>query len=360
MLALVDCNNFYVSCERVFNPKLANKPVVVLSNNDGCVVSRSNEAKALGIPMAIPVFKIKPLLKQYSVIALSSNYELYADMSHRVMTLLAEYCWDLEIYSIDEAFLKFTHLTHEALFELGKDLRKKMLKCLGLPISIGIAPTKTLAKIAGSYAKKNEGVMSLANLKENETLLHTFPIEDVWGIGRKLAPKLKQLGIRTALELTRYPSTLLRQHFNVEIQKIAQELIGISCLPLASLMPHKSIQSSRSFGVSVTDLTVLKEAISVYTATACEKLRAQRSHCQLMMIYLQTSRFKEPRYRNAITLNLPEATNDTRVITKYAPSAITSLYRQGYEYTKCGIILEFFRNSQIELKIVDAGNQIKS
>jgi DNA polymerase V len=341
--ALVDCNNFFVSCERVFNPKLEGKPVVVLSNNDGCVVARSNEAKALGVAMGVPLFKVEHLIERFNIQVLSSNYVLYASFSSRIATCLSRFCENIEIYSIDEAFLNFDTLKPEALIEHGIEMRNKIKQWTGIPVSIGFGPTKTLAKVANHIAKKysHTGVTALISQEKREAVLKKFPVEEIWGIGRKLAPKLKQLGINTAYELSQYAPKLLRKTFGVVIEKMLYELQGVSCLPLEEVMPRKNIQSSRSFGRPVTELQELKEAISVYAATACEKLRGQKSLAQGLCIYLHTNHYKETiaQYVNQKMISFSQATNDTRVITSYAVEMMQEIYLSGYEYKKCGLIL---------------------
>jgi DNA polymerase V len=339
MLALVDCNNFYASCERVFNPKLENRPVVVLSNNDGCVVARSNEAKALGIAMGAPFFQIQRQVNQHKIQVLSSNYTLYGDLSSRVMSILSTFCPDMEVYSIDEAFLNFKYFGYTDLVNYAHEIRTTVKQWTGVPVSIGLAPTKTLAKIANALAKKGSGVMSLMHPAEKETILKNWSVEDIWGVGRQLAPKLHGLGIRTAWQLAQYSPKLLRKHFSVNVEKMAYELQGISCLPLEDWTPRKNIQSSRAFGQPVVDLRCLTEAISNYVAIACEKLRNQQGQAQGLTTFLHTSRFKKPFYSNYQTIGFGPPTNDTCIIIRYAIAAIKALYRPGFEYTKCGIML---------------------
>lgn len=342
MFALVDCNNFFVSCERVFDPRLKDRPVVVLSNNDGCVVARSNEAKRLNIPMGIPLFKVKDLINRYHVKVLSSNFELYGDMSERVMQTIRRITDDMEVYSIDEVFLSIDdELTEDHRF--ADYLRETVIKHTGIPVSIGLAPSKTLAKLANYLAKtvSTTGVFSLINPKTTELYLKQLPIEEIWGVGRRLAPALKKLGIYNVYDLRYYSVKSLRQRFGVVVERMALELQGISCLHLEEASAKQSIQSSRSFGRAVTSLSELHEAISTYAAKACEKLRAQGLVVQVVCVYLRTSRYQVETERHVCdkTINLEMATDDTRVIITHAKRMITKLFCQGYRYSKCGIIL---------------------
>lgn len=340
MFALVDCNNFYVSCERAFNPRLENKPVVVLSNNDGCVISRSNEAKKLGLPMGAPFFKWQAFCKANKVAVFSSNYELYGDMSKRIMTLLKEECSAMEVYSIDEAFLSLPE--QENLYEMAERMQKKIKSCLGMPISIGMGRTKTLAKIA-NYMAKNKTETGLFFLTENNvtSVLYNFPVEKIWGVGRRLALRFNQLGMKTAADLYKADAKQLRLHFSVVIEKLVKEIQGISCLSLETIQPRKQIISSRSFGIPVSQLELLEEAISYYASLAAEKLRKQKSVTQAMSVFIQTSAFeaRDSRYENGITFPFSQPTADTRDIIRIAKKCIKRIYKKGYSYHKAGVIL---------------------
>ena len=342
MFALIDCNNFYVSCERVFNPRWVNKPVVVLSNNDGCIIARSNEAKALGIPMGAPLFQYKDLIKAHDVIVSSSNYTLYGDMSQRVMKTLELFSPDIQVYSIDEAFLKFSK---EDLEKQGKNIKKTVLRWTGIPVSIGIGCTKTLAKVANRHAKKDsasEGVVVLNNGEKINSLLDTLPVNDIWGIGSKYSKKLSRLGIFTAKDLKDADDTLIKRHLTTVGLRTAWELRGISCLPLEEIPPKKqSVTCSRSFGRQIKDLDILNEAIATYTARAGEKIRTQKTVASMMVIFLQnhSSSDGEQRYSHA-RIVFPEPTNYTPRLIHYAKTAIKELFRSGLSYRKAGVILE--------------------
>lgn len=343
IFALVDCNNFYASCERVFNPRLEGKPIVVLSNNDGCVVARSNEAKKLGIPMGAPFHEWKKLCDKKILFAFSSNYALYGDMSNRVMTSLEHFCPDLEIYSIDEAFLSLDGLKERDLFSYSKNIRKIIKQWTGIPVSIGIAPTKTLAKIANRIAKKNtvEGVFNLCDSVIRENILSEFPVEDIWGVGRRLAKRLNDLKIRTALDLRNANVKMIRMHFSVVMERLVEELRGISCIPLEMVQPRKQIISSRSFGKLVTELSELEEAISYYTAKACLKLRKQNSLAGGITIFLHTNFFREkdPQYGNSINHRFAEPSSDSSFIISAAKKCLKNIYRPGFRYQKTGVML---------------------
>ena len=346
-IALIDVNNFYVSCERVFNPKLKNKPVVVLSNNDGCAISRSNEVKELGIVMGAPWFRMQDLVKQHGIIGLSSNYALYADMSNRVMSILRDFSPNQEVYSIDECFLDVTGFSFINLVEYGQTMRKRILDWTGLPVCVGIGATKTLAKLANHCAKKQpvfNGVCNfnaLTNQELNE-LLARLPVGEVWGVGRKLAPKLNAIGILTVLDLKQVDPQRIRQQFSVVMQKIVMELNGTVCIELEEISPpKKQILSSRSFGHSVSDYNSLAESITLYMSRAAEKLRKQNSCASSVFVYIRTSPFKldEPQYSNGLTIPLPIPTDDTRQLVKVALWGLKRIYRGGFRYAKAGVML---------------------
>jgi len=346
-IALVDVNNFYVSCERVFNPKLKYKPVVVLSNNDGCAVARSNEVKSLGIGMGAPWFKFKDLAKQHGIIAYSSNYALYADMSNRVMSILRQYSPDQEIYSIDESFLDLSNFKSRDLINYAQQMRSRILQWVGLPVCVGIGSTKTLAKLANHVAKKNpefNGVCNFNTMPKNqrEILFKQIPISEIWGIGRKLAPKLEALGIHHVYDLQNADPETLRQKFSVVMEKTIRELNGTMCIELEEVAPaKKQIVSSRSFGTPVQNIECLSESISLYITRASEKLRKQNSFAGSVYVFIRTSPFKldQPFYSNGLTITLPSPTDDSRKLANVALWALKQIYRPGYNYAKAGVML---------------------
>jgi DNA polymerase V len=346
-IALIDVNNFYVSCERVFNPKLRNKPVVVLSNNDGCAVARSNEVKALGVSMGAPWFKMKDLAKQHGIIALSSNYGLYADMSNRVMSILRQFSPDQEVYSIDESFLDLSNFKNQNHIKYGQTMRKRILLWTGLPVCVGIGSTKTLAKLANHCAKKQphfNGVCDFNTLTTNtlNNLLSKIDVGEVWGVGRKLAPRLEALGIKSVLDLKQANADRLRRQFSVVMQKTIHELNGIVCIELEDIAPpKKQILSSRSFGVPVRDFNSLAESITLYMSRAVEKLRRQQDFAGSVYVYIRTSPFKpdDPFYSNGMTIPLPSPTDDTRQLVSVVLWALKQLYKPNYNYAKAGVML---------------------
>ncbi len=344
MFALVDCNNFYVSCERVFNPALNGRPVVVLSNNDGCVVARSPEAKALGIKMGEPAFKLDTLFRQYRVAVCSSNYQLYGDMSQRVMNTLSQFAPEIEVYSIDEAFLNWNGIP-EDLEALGRRIRATVRKHTGIPVSVGIGSTKVLAKVANDCAKKapeNDGVFLLDGREKTEKLLARLEIGEIWGIGRKHAALLNRYGIQTAAEFIRMPDGWIRKHLTVVGLRIKEELLGISCLPLELMAPtKKAICTSRSFGESQSELEPLREAVATFAAQCGYKLRKQRTCAGVMTVFLQTNRFNsdEPQHNPHYTMVLPVATQSDLELIRYALEVLHKIYRPGYRYKKAGVIV---------------------
>lgn len=347
IVALVDCNNFYASCERVFNPRLAGKPIVVLSNNDGIIVARSNEAKAIGIQMGEPLFKIKELVKKYDVQVLSSNYTLYGDMSHRVMTALEKYSPDVEIYSIDEAFVSLEGFEREGLTSYCRRIRQTIKQWTGITVSIGIAQTKTLAKLANRRAKKDAstgGVLNLANSELVEKYLRETEVGDVWGIGPRYAKTLNANNIFNALEFTRMRDSWIRKHLTVMGLRTVTELRGIPCIKLEQLHPaKKAIVCSRSFGKPVVEKQDVMEAVSLFTARACEKMRRQRSAATLITVFLRTNPFKNtPQYHNGCMAKLPMPTDSSIEIMRYAQRAAEQIFKPGYLYNKVGVMLTGF------------------
>jgi DNA polymerase V len=345
-IALVDVNNFYVSAERVFNPKLEGRCVVVLSNNDGCVVARSGEVKALGIAMGGPWFKLKELAYKHNIIALSSNYALYADMSNRVMSVLSEFSSRQEIYSIDECFLDMAG--HAGNFTpYGEKIRQRIQQWLGLPVSVGFAPTKTLAKLANHVAKKRVeygGVCDLTVMSapQLDEIFASIAVGEVWGVGRKLNEQLQQGGIVTVKQLRDFDTHRLRNRFGVVMERTVRELRGEACLELTDIaLPRKQIISSRSFGQAVTSLGELQEAVSVYMSTAAAKLRDQGSVAATAYVYIHTNVHKneEPQYSCGITIALAHATDDTMQLVAAVKSGLRRIYRPGYRYKKAGVML---------------------
>ena len=344
MYALVDCNNFYASCERVFNPTLRHKPIVVLSNNDGCVVARSNEAKALGIPMGAPAFEYKQLFLKNQVQVFSSNYALYGDMSNRVTKILRKYTPDLEVYSIDESFLQFKGFENYDLIEYGKLIREDVLKSTLIPTCIGIAPTKALTKVANRIAKKYpqfNGVYAIDTVEKRIKALCWLDIEDVWGIGRQFAKKLKAKGVNKALDFTLLPDEYVRKEFTVVGLRLKKELEGISAIELDDVKTKKNIATTRSFDKTYEDKSYLDERVATFAATCAEKLRNQHSNCQIVTVFIFTNRFQEgkPQYYQSINVTIPFPTNSSIEIIKYAKIGLDAVFKEGYAYKKAGVIV---------------------
>lgn len=343
-VALVDCNNFYVSCERVFDPGLSGKPVVVLSNNDGVIISRSNEAKALGIRMAVPFYKVRGLIEQHNVLSYSANFTLYGDMSRRVMTVLSQFTPEMEIYSIDEAFLDLSGFKTATLSEYGRTIRATVKQWTGIPVSIGIAVTKTLAKLANELAKhtpESEGVVTLVDSKVVEPALSRVEVEDVWGIGRKTAPRLRDRGIRTALNLRNADEAWIEKQLGINGLRTVRELRGTSCITLESAPPPKQgITTSRSFGTPVESLPDMKEAVADYVSRAAEKLRAEGSVARILTVFLMTNPFnKDPQYHNSISVEFPVPTDSTPELIHRALAGTERIFRKGFRYHKAGVML---------------------
>ncbi len=344
-LALVDCNNFYVSCERLFRPDLRTTPVVVLSNNDGCVVSRSNEAKAIGVRMGQPWFECKALAEEHGILALSSNYALYADLSNRVMNVLSTYSPRTEVYSIDECFVDLTGTPK--LRDVSYQIREQVMQWTGIPVCVGIGPTKTLAKLSNFVAKRHprsKGVFNYNDLTETQQtkLLSQITVDEVWGVGRKLTKRLGEHGIQTVQDLRLAHTPTLRAEFGVVIEKTQRELQGIACIDLQEVVPDKQqIISSRSFGSMVQDADVLKDAMSTFVANACAKLRAQDSHASVIQVFLHTNRFRKdlPQYMPSLAIPLPMPTNDSLAVNKWACHLIDLMFKPEYQYKKAGVVL---------------------
>ncbi|MCU0416832.1 MAG: Y-family DNA polymerase [Cytophagaceae bacterium] len=346
MFALVDCNNFYASCERVFQPSLQTKPVVVLSNNDGCVIARSQEAKALGIRMGAPAFEIQALIRRHGVQVFSSNYSLYGDMSNRVMKTLQEYSPWVEVYSIDEAFLGLHALeTYYDLPEVALQLRSHVRRQTGIPVSIGIAPTKTLAKMANKIAKKRvegNGVFSMHTEALREASLRDFPIEDVWGIGRQYAQLLQKRGIHTAWDLTQVPEEWIRKQLSVVGLRLVKELKGIPCIDMiAEREQKKAICTSRSFGTMLMEYSDIEEAVSTHAFRCSEKLRSQKSCAAVVTVFVHTNRFRPdlPQYAHTIAVPMPMPSAAGADIIHYALVGLKKIFRSGFQYKKVGVIV---------------------
>ena len=339
-VALVDCNNFYASCEAEFQPQISGLAVVVLSNNDGCVVARSPEAKKLGIKMGEPLFKIRDLIQQNSVQVFSSNYSLYGDMSQRVMTSLSEFTPELEIYSIDEAFLDLSGFEWKDLSEYGQEIRSAVRQWTGITVSIGIAPTKTLSKVANSVAKKSlSGICDLAQFGA-EDILASMDVADVWGIGRRHSKSLRTHGIETALQLRDADPTWAKRIYSVVMQRTILELRGYSCIPVELAPPSRqSITVSRSFSRPVIELCELKEAVVTHLSRAAEKLRLYHLTANVLQVFAHTSRFRENYYSNGVTVSLPVATQDTAELLFYALQGAERIYRPGLLFSKAGVLL---------------------
>lgn len=341
MFALVDCNSFFVSCERVFQPHLEGKPVIVLSSNDGCAIARSHEAKALGIKMGDPLFKIKDIVKKHHVHVFSSNFSLYGDMSSRVMHTLKTMSPSLEVYSVDEAFLDLSSLPHRALFDHGCHIKSLVKQWTGIPVSVGVAPTKTLAKIANHLAKKQAlGCCVLLNPREIEEALKNFPLQEVWGIGSQWSQKLSRFGLQTAFDLAQADMGWIRKTFNVILARTALELKGISCLSLEAISsPKKTMISSRSFGVSVSSFDTLREAMSFHASVLARRLRKEKSKASLISVSLYTTPFdkKGVVYANSKAILLPFPSQDTSLLIKAAIAGLEKIFKEGLCYKKAGV-----------------------
>ncbi|CAN1508192.1 DinP Nucleotidyltransferase/DNA polymerase involved in DNA repair [Spirosomataceae bacterium] len=364
MYGLVDCNNFYASCERVFNPALNNKPIVVLSNNDGCVIARSNEAKAVGIPMGAPAFEFEELFFKHDVKVFSANFALYGDMSCRVMDLLKAYCPEIEIYSIDEAFLDFsTYTKNFDLKSYGEQMSRNVRKATGIPVSVGFAPTKALAKVANRIAKKypveTKRVYPMDTEEKRIKALKWLKIEDVWGIGRQHAKRLYAIGVKTAFDFTELNDGWIKKNMAIVGVRLQKELKGIETLGLEEKAPKKNIATTRSFDRSYSNLEDLQERVSTFVVISAEKLRRQQSCCNSVMVFLNTNFFRadQPQYNKSIVVKLPYATNSSIDITKYALQGLEIIYKKGYQYKKAGVILlDFCNENEIQHTLFEVPN----
>ncbi len=344
MFALVDCNNFFVSCERVFRPELRNRPVCVLSNNDGCIVALSNEAKAIGLKRGSPLFKVRDIVRTYGVTVFSSNYSLYAGLSARVMRVLSESYPDIEIYSIDEAFVDLEGLPIEELPARMMELKRKIQKWTGIPVSIGIAETKTLAKVAGHYAKHYAGYGGVCMIDTDEKrkkALQRLPVGEVWGVGRRSQPKLDAMHIYTAWDYVQMSENWVRHHFSTIGVRTRNELMGLPCVETSEIETKQSICTSRSFGETVSEKEQLLSSIVYFTTACAQKLRAQHTVANILSIFASTDRFKTelPQYRPFATIKLPVPTADTSELIAYATKLLDGIYRPGFLYKKAGAIV---------------------
>lgn len=366
MFGLADANNFFASCERVFRPDLRNTPIVILSNNDGCIIARSNEAKALGIGMAVPYYQAKEIIDKHKVKVFSSNYVLYGDMSNRVMSMLSSYSPEIEVYSIDEAFLNFSGFEHYDLQSYGQEIVQSITKGTGIPVSLGIAPTKTLAKLANKFAKSYKGYKGICLIDTEEKrikALQLTPIEDVWGIGRRLAKFLDKYGIRTAYDFTLKNRLWVRQEMTVTGERTWKELNGISCIDVDHMPVQKrSICTSRMFGVPLTRLDDMTEAVSTYASLCASKLRKQQSCAASLMVFVHTSHAKDRSeyFANSAHISFPVPTNLTTEIVQYALIALKRAYKEGYSYKKAGVIItETIPDSAIQQNLFDSVDRNK-
>jgi DNA polymerase V len=368
VFALVDCNNFYVSCERVFQPKLEGVPVCVLSNNDGCAVARSAEAKALGIKMGQPWFDLKDLVKQHGLIGLSSNYTLYGDLSARVMQVLNAYSPDVEIYSIDESFLGLERmrLLWPSFIDMGQAIRRQVRQWTGIPVCVGIAPTKTLAKLSNHIAKKTprfNGVFDMTTFPAGEldAMLAKIEVGEVWGVGGRIGAKLANMGIETVQDLRLCSPRMIRSHFSVVMERTVSELQGISCMAMEDVVPaKKQIVSSKSFGTMVLTVDELAEALTSYVTRAAEKLRHQDSVCAALQVFVMTNRFREhdKQYSAGMTVPLANPTNDTRSLVAAALYGLGRIYKPGYWYKKCGaMLMDLSPAAQRQASLFDQGGK---
>jgi DNA polymerase V len=349
MFALIDCNNFYASCERVFRPDLNEKPIVVLSNNDGCVIARSNEAKKVGIPMGAPAFEYEKHFKQHNVNVFSANFVLYGDMSNRVMTILSDYSPDMEIYSIDECFLKLDGF--EKYFNLqkhGEEMRYKVMKWTGIPISVGIAPTKALSKLANRIAKKfpekTKGVYIIDSEEKRTKALKWIKIEDVWGIGRQLSKRLNAQNVYTAYDFTQLSDNWVKNNLAIVGLRLKHDLQGIPILDLEEAQPKKNIATTRSFESNYTEFEHLNERISTFASSCAEKLRKQNSCCNSLMVFIHTNGHRKdlPQYNRNIVIKLPFPTNSSIELAKFASQGLKRIFKQGFAYKKAGVIVQDF------------------
>ncbi len=362
MFALIDCNNFYASCERVFAPHLNGKPLVVLSNNDGCAIARSNEAKALGIPMGAPAFEFEQLFRKHKVHVFSANFSLYGNMSKRIMRILSEYSPEIEIYSIDEAFLKLKGFECFNLLDYGYAIRKRVTQGTGIPISVGIAPTKALSKVANRIAKKyaqTGGVYLIDTEEKRIKALKWLAIEDVWGIGRRYALRLREQGVQTAYDFTQLSDAWVQKQFSIVGLRLKRDLSGVPTLDLEDIQAKKNIATTRSFEKNITKIEDLKERIATFAVSCSEKLRKQKSCCKMLMVFLRTNGFRKdlPQYSRSSIIKLPFPSNSSIELVEFACIALESIFVAGYSYKKAGVlIMDFIPENQVQLSLFENSN----
>ncbi len=363
MYALVDCNNFYASCERVFNPSLNGKPIVVLSNNDGCVIARSNEAKSLGIPMGAPSFKFDSIFKQKAVKVFSSNYQLYADMSNRVTSVIRSFCPQVEVYSIDESFIEFKGFERYDLKSYCSEMKSTIQQFTKIPVCIGIAPTKALAKVANRIAKKfpahHNGVYLIDTQDKITKALKWLKCEDIWGIGRQLSKRLSYMNVSTAWDFVQLSDEYLRKNFSIVELRLKKELLGESVLKLDEVTRKKSIATTRSFEKNVDDMEYLKERVSTFAVSCAEKLRKEKSKCNIITVYVGTNPFDEskPYYSRSMSIKLPYDSNSSIVLSKHALKLLEIIAPDKYEYKRAGVIVSAITPSnQSQLNMFDEEN----
>ena len=363
MYALIDCNNFYASCERLFRPELNGKPIVVLSNNDGAVIARSNEAKALGVPMGALAFKFESFFLEHNIHVFSANFALYGDMSNRVMAILQEYSPECEIYSIDEAFLKLTGFEMYDLHEYGQEIQKRVRKCTGIPISVGIAPTKSLSKVANRIAKKHPKELNNSYVIDTEEkrlkAIKWLKIEDVWGIGRKLSVRLKQVGVKTAYDFTQLNDSCVKRNLSIVELRLKHDLNGNPTLGLEDVKPRKNIATTRSFERNLKDLKDVHERITTFAVSCAEKLRKQGSVCTSIMVFIRTNSYRSEleQYNGGTVVKLPFSTNSSIEIAHFAGEGLERIFRKGYQYKKAGvIIMDFKPEGEVQLNLFENSN----
>ena len=363
MYALIDCNNFYASCERLFRPELNGKPIVVLSNNDGAVIARSNEAKALGVPMGALAFKFESFFLEHNIHVFSANFALYGDMSNRVMTILQEYSPECEIYSIDEAFLKLTGFEMYDLHEYGQEIQKRVRKCTGIPISVGIAPTKSLSKVANRIAKKHPKELNNSYVIDTEEkrlkAIKWLKIDDVWGIGRKLSVRLKQVGVKTAYDFTQLNDSWVKRNLSIVELRLKHDLNGNPTLGLEDVKPRKNIATTRSFERNLKDFKDIHERITTFAVSCAEKLRKQGSVCTAIMVFIRTNshRSELEQYNGGTVVKLPFSTNSSIEIARFAGEGLERIFRKGYQYKKAGvIIMDFKPEGEVQLNLFENSN----